>query len=146
MKEATKTANKNLRIETILSTKDFIQIQIQMPMAEFNALEKAMRRNGTMEALCMAATKTGLAKAMKGSTFCATCHSNGIQHQFTAKNWFNAFWEALFHCGPGFALQRRACTPSFGPVVNHNGGGSGSGGGGGGAGGGGGSGRPRVIK
>ena len=126
------TIRSDLRVDVIESTNDFVLIQIQMPKSEFSALHEAMRSPGTMNALCRAAATTRLTEAFRGSLFCATCHTDGVQHQFEAKNWVNAFWQALFHCGPGFALQRRACTPTLGPVEEHGSGGMGSGGSGGG--------------
>jgi hypothetical protein len=114
------TPNDKFRLDVITSTSDFVLIQLQMPSGEFTALKEVLVRPETMDALCRIAVKTGLAKALEGSTFCATCHSDGIQHQFEAKNWVNGFVEALSHCGPGFALQRRKCNPNIGHVEHHD--------------------------
>jgi hypothetical protein len=87
----------------------YTHINIMMPSQDFDNLRRVMRRPKTMAALCGASEATGLNEVLGGSVWCVTCYPKLDQHQFEAKNWFNAFWEALSICGGSFQLKRGKC-------------------------------------
>ena len=104
-----------------------VHIQIDLPLAEFEAIRKLMRKPQTMKLLCEASKKAGLEDVLVGSTYCATCGQHGDdrgvhKHQFDAKNWFVAFFKALWYCKWSFSLSRSACkitSPYDYPIQYH---------------------------
>ncbi len=110
----TEGTSRDITIEFVESKAGFVHVSLKMPANEFDALQHALHSEKTMTALCKAAQVTGLDKVMSGSTWCATCYKSapagGIErHQFDAKNWFNAFWEALWLCKGSFQLAHGEC-------------------------------------
>jgi hypothetical protein len=108
--KTTAAQDSEFQIAFTESKSGYVHIDIMMPSRDFDNLRRVIRRPKTMAALCGAAEATGLNKVLSGSVWCATCYPKLDQHQFEAKNGFNAFWEALWHCGLGsFQLKRGKC-------------------------------------
>lgn len=114
----------DFQIEYIESKAGYTHINIRMPSTEFKKINEVMKNKKTLPALYQTAKSTGLDEAMLGSTWCVACYKYGgviVQHQFKARNWFLAFWHALWYCkGPNFQLKRGKCSSSISKIEYHD--------------------------
>ena len=114
----------DIEIEYDETTSGYVSINFRFPTKEFHELKDLMQNPKVMRVLCKAGESTGINKVLSGSTWCATSYKTGAvtkieQHQFEAKNWFNAFWAALWYCGgPSFQLYRGKCRTDL-PIQHH---------------------------
>lgn len=107
------------------------QISLRLPTAHFKRVASILKRKRTGVLLCDVGTKLGLGDVLadlrlganvasrpavatpsRDPWWCLYCWDSfgGIhQHEYQAKNWFNAFIVALFKCGANFQLGAGPC-------------------------------------
>jgi hypothetical protein len=107
---------------------DVAELSIRMSTDEYKSLVQALSRKETMNALCAAARRTGLDKAMPGSIYCTTCYRTGgpaagisSVHEHRAKNGFSAWVESFTYCGiSSFQMYRGRCRTDGVRVTYHD--------------------------